>query len=173
MVDDQVNLPSEQVYCSNMFSHFLHYTFHSHSWLVAASFYNRTDTIQDDNQVWWKIRRLNGFSFEHLPYLLQDDLLKTSAYLVKKYSSSREIFDFELSKTSRSKNQNSRVQSDAKQGKGILKILRKRDLKSQVKAAENLDLDSAESCSSISENSSSSHISEESFQKFLNFVISS
>ena len=140
---------------------------------MAASFYNRTDTIQDDNQVWWKIRRLNGFSFEHLPHLLQDDLLKTSAYLVKKYSSSREIFDFKFYKTTRSKNQNSRVQSDAKQGKDILKILRKRDLKSQVKAAENLDLDSAESCSSISENSSSSHISEESFQKFLNFVISS
>ena len=173
MVDDQVNLPSEQVYCSNMFSHFLHYVFDSHFWLVTDSFYKRTVSNQGDNLVQKKIRFLDEFSFKYLPDLLQDDLLKTSAYLVKKYSSSREIFDFELSKTSRSKNQNSRVQSDAKQGKGILKILRKRDLKSHVKAAENLDLDSAESCSSISENSSSSHISEESFQKFLNFVISS
>ena len=174
MVANGVNLASEQVYCFNMISHFLHYTFDSQFRVVAGSFWNEPVANQIDNQVKEKIRCLNGFSFEHLSFLLQDDLLKTSAYMVKNYSSSREIFNFILSqKTCVGKNQSSRTKSDEEQGEDILSNLKKRDLKFKAKAAEELDLDSTDSNSCVSENSSSSTIPEESLEGFLDFVLSS
>lgn len=174
MVDSGVNLASEQVYCFNIFSHFLHYTFDSQLRIVARSFWSELVSNQIENRVKEKIRCLNEFSLEYLPSILQDDLLKTSAYMVKNYSSSREMFNLILShKKEEDKNDDSRATSDDEQGEDTPNSLKKRELKFKAKVTEEIDLASTDSNFCISDNSLNPKISEESLQEFLDFVLKS